>query len=462
MSRQPIRGAAAPGITALAGESRHPSAAAKLDPGIRRRGPEAAGDLPDWLRGSFVVATLLLGWVRLDPFHDLTSVANIEAQAGGSLATQVAFSLLGLAIAALVSRLGTGWLRALATPPFWLTAAWLAVSVATSVDPATSARRMILLAIAIAASATIILAARSVRHFAALLGGTALAVVLVCFVSVAVVPDLATHTALDLREPEHAGAWRGLFAHKNETGAMMAVFVFIGLFAFGAGLRLLGATLASLSAVFLLFTASKTAIAMTPLVILASSLGGAVRGRVLRAAILLGPLAILLTVTLGTAFVPAIQAATASFVSDPTFTGRTAIWEFAIDHIRERPITGWGYGTFWKTDATLYGGSDRLSWVNQADQAHQSYLDVALSIGLPGLALTVLVFVLGPFRDFATVARRGPPDMAARFFCRLWLYGILTAAFEGVFYDATVAPFFMFTVAVFGLRYCAAHGAAQR
>lgn len=420
-----------------------------------------AGDIPDWARGTFVVVTLLLVWIRLDPFHDLTSVSNIEAQDGGSLATQAAFSLLGVVVAALLYRLGPGSLRALATAPLVLTAGWVMVSVVLSVSPMVSLRRVILLAIAVLAAAAIMLAARSVRNFADLLAGTALAVLVVSYLSLALVPDLAMHTALDLREPEHAGAWRGPFSHKNEAGAAMAVFVFIGAFAWQVGRRALGATVAVLAAVFLVFTASKTAIALTPFVLLATALCRVVRGTCGRALILLGPLTLLLTVSLGSLFFPPVKEIVSGFLPDVSFTGRAEIWDFTVEHIWAKPVTGWGYGAFWKTEATLYGGSEQLTWVNQADQAHNGYLDTALFMGLPGLALTCLVFVILPFRDLDRATGRAPPDATAMFFARLWLFGTATAAFESVFYEANSSVFFMFAMAVLGLRYLAAHGAAR-
>lgn len=427
-------------------------------------GPAAAGgggrsrEIADVVRGGFIAATLLLAWVHLDPFHDLTSVSNIEVSDGGSLATQCAFSLLGIAVASILYRLGFGRLRALATPALLLTAGWILVSIVFSVSPAVSLRRAILLGIAVVASATIMLVARSPRQFANILAGTALAVAVVCYVSLVIVPDLALHTALDLREPEHAGAWRGLFSHKNEAGAVMVVFVFIGLFALQVGNRVAGALLVALSAIFLAFTLSKTAIALLPLVLIETSLCRVVRGTAGRAILLLGPLLVILVVSLGSLFFPPVKDVVSTILPDVSFTGRTDIWEFTADHILQKPLTGWGYGAFWKTEATLYGGSEQLTWVNQADQAHNGYLDAALFMGLPGLALTCLIFVLRPFRDFVQASGRGPPDPSTLFFGRLWLFGLTAAAFESVFYDGNSSIFFMFMMSIFGLRYLAAHG----
>lgn len=416
---------------------------------------EGSRDVPDWARTTFMVATLLLVWVHLDPFHDLTSVSNIEPSDRGSLATQLSFSCLGIVVLALLRRLGLAPLRALATVPILLTLGWLLVSVGASVSPGLSLRRVILLGIATMAAAAVPLVARSVSHFANVLAATALGVVAVCFASLVLVPDLAMHTALDLREPEHAGAWRGLFSHKNEAGALMVVFVFVGLLAMQAGNRMLGIALAVLSTLFLAGTQSKTSAALFPAVIVATSLCSWLRGTLARALLLLAPLVLLLLVSVGSLFLPPVKTLVSSLTQDATFTGRTDIWEFAAESILKKPFTGWGFGAFWKTEATIYGGSEPLTWVNQADQAHNAYLDIALFMGLPGLAFALLAYVVGPFRDIQAAAGGEAPSPLALFFMRLWLFGLLAAAFESILFDATSAIFFMFVMAVCGLRFLA-------
>ncbi len=113
---------------------------------------------------------------------------------------------------------------------------------------------------------------------------------------------------------------------------------------------------------------------------------------------LLGPLALLLVATVGSVLAPAIGAVIAGLASDPTYTGRTEIWAFALDNIAKRPVTGFGYGAFW--ESVFYGGGgDATTWVNRATDSHNGYLNTALETGLPALALTVWWLVLVPLRD---------------------------------------------------------------
>ena len=53
-------------------------------------------------------------------------------------------------------------------------------------------------------------------------------------------PTMAIHTA-NSAEPEHAGLWRGLFAHKNLAGPVMACFSFAGLYLMRRGWTYRGA-----------------------------------------------------------------------------------------------------------------------------------------------------------------------------------------------------------------------------
>jgi hypothetical protein len=45
------------------------------------------------------------------------------------------------------------------------------------------------------------------------------------YLGVLLVPHLAVHQASDLGEPELAGAWRGIYGHKNIAAGVTAVFV---------------------------------------------------------------------------------------------------------------------------------------------------------------------------------------------------------------------------------------------
>jgi O-antigen ligase len=99
--------------------------------------------------------------------------------------------------------------------------------------------------------------------------------------------------------------------------------------------------------------------------------------------------------------------------SDPTtLTGRTMIWQFAYERVRDdwsRMFAGFGYGAFWTpdTDAAL---SQRAHF--SLSEGHNAYLDVMLQLGLIGLGL-YLIGILGALRAWIAAARRtGGADAA--------------------------------------------------
>lgn len=69
-------------------------------------------------------------------------------------------------------------------------------------------------------------------------------------------------------------------------------------------------------------------------------------------------------------------------------TGRTAIWTVVIEMIRQRPFFGWGYGS---TTKLIPEASAQIGFI--ADHAHNAFLQVAVSVGLVGLLLFIIVIL---------------------------------------------------------------------
>ncbi|GEP00313.1 O-antigen ligase family protein [Methylobacterium haplocladii] len=422
----------------------------------------ARGDVPDVLRIALVGACILAFWNHT-PLADLSDRDILETSTAGSWTTQVLFLGLGLAMAAALRRLGIEKLRPLLTWPLIALAGWMALTLLTSVEPLLSIRRIVLFAIVTMLATGIPVVMRSVRQFALTLAIAALIILVSSYLAVAFLPQLAIHSAdFDLiNEPEHEGLWRGIFAHKNEAGGAMALMILTGLFVASALSRFWGITIVLLAAVFLAATNSKSVTALLPFIILAPSLCGLVRSRWLRAGILVGPVALVSLLSLGSVFFPPIRDGLSGILPDTSFTGRTEIWEFAAGHIAERPIFGWGFGAFWGTERTRFGTSDAFSWVTKTSQAHNTYLDICLIMGLPGLVMTLAAFVLAPLRDLQRIAPAGRIDPATLYFLRLWLLALAGGSFETVLYTPNAAICCMFMLAVFGLRLRASYRTVQ-
>ena len=97
------------------------------------------------------------------------------------------------------------------------------------------------------------------------------------------------------------------------------------------------------------------------------------------------------------------------------------------------------------------------SWAATASHSHNTYLDIALTTGLPGLLLTLWSLILLPISDFAR-ARRLPENRAlALLFFRIWLFVTLFGALETPFFRRDDPIWVAFLLAIFGLRFLACY-----
>jgi len=124
-----------------------------------------------------------------------------------------------------------------------------------------------------------------------------------------------------------------------------------------------------------------------------------------------------------------------------TLTGRTLIWEVSVDWAWRRPMRGQGYLGAWADDDFR---ADQLAVRGEVlDSSHNSFVEIFLGTGLPGLvlfaALIALVWVAAGRRALTghTVAAVWP--LAALVFVivehlaeTLWVGGQLTVALLGV------------------------------
>ncbi len=421
-------------------------------PADGRQHARAGRDVPDVVRVLLNGAVFVLLWNHVW-LKDLSDRSILAASEDGSLLTQVLFLAAGTAMALAIRRIGIRHLQPLMTRPLLLCAIWLGLTTLLSIEPSLSLRRLALFGIAAMLSAGVLIVARSPRQLALSLAGAALVIVLASYLAVAFVPNLAIHSAFDVNsDPSHPGLWRGIFPQKNEAGAAMVILVIIGLYVATAANRFLGWAIVLLASGFLLASGSKTAILLLPVILGVTGLCQVLTGRLRPAPALLGPVVGFSLISIGSVLIPPIQEAVGSLLTDATFTGRSEIWQFAIDNILIRPWRGWGIGAFWMTERTMYAGSEELTWVNTVDHAHNAYLDTALIGGLPFLVLTVVAFVLAPVRDLQRVAGGARLDAETMLFLRLWFLGLVSASFETVLWNGNNATCCMFMMAVFGLR----------
>lgn len=416
--------------------------------------PHAAIDADTFIRSALFVIVLLSVWISFHPFSDLSAPPSSNIQ-GGDIANQIGFSLIFLALAAWTLLYEPGRLKLLLRPVLLATLAWCALSVITSWAPSSAARHLAFTLVVMSISAMALLLPKNLRHFADLLAIVALIVIALCYLGVFLVPKLAVHQATDFLEPEHAGEWRGVFDHKNEAGANMVLFIFIGLFVARARSLALGCLIVVLASIFLAFSQSKTAIGVLPIALIVPAAIGRTRRPALASALVLAGLALFNLFSVGTVVFGPVHDLVHAIMSDASFTGRTDIWQFGIEAVTRRPITGYGFDTFFGTDQVVYGMAGNASWANTAADAHNAYLNLALTIGLPGMALAIAWAVVLPIVDYCRQANDPHTNALQKLFLRVCVYGAYASCFESSIFQQASSVWFFFLTAIFGLRYLA-------
>ncbi len=370
-------------------------------PGVESRAREI-------YRQVLFLAITLAVWISTKPFYTAPSDG---APPAGDLANQLTFS--GLAVLAFLGVLMADRraLLPVMQPSYALMIVWMFATVAMSTQPEVSQRAFAFTLIVMSLAAALFVLPQRFRDFENLLFAAALTVMALSYFGIVAMPDLAKHTDFDPFEPEHAGSWKGHFDHKNIAGAMMAVIAAIGIYALRVRRRWLGALLLIGGLFFLYATKSKTSFALFPLVVACCFAAERTRWLALRLVVCLGPIILLLVLTLGSVLLPPVKELNRAIMSDHTFTGRYDIWRYGFEMLAYRPIAGYGFEGFWQTSTTLQGESRlELSWaVEKIIHGHNGYLDVALTQGVIGLLIVVVVFLVKPVIDYHKAARWPEP-----------------------------------------------------
>lgn len=406
---------------------------------------------PKWLGSLLFMAMSLFLWISLSPYVDLTGEAVLDPSAGNSnrlnqiVALTLTAGFLGYGIAHTM-RSAVLQPRALLSATFL----WFFFTSLLSAHP-TSGIKDIVLAILTTANASVyLLLPASERQFARMLAIATLVMLGFAYFGIVFKPSLSIHQASELREPMNAGFWRGHFTHKNSAAAAMALATFFGLYIMRAWSRAAGLAIVALALVFLANTGGKTSSAMVPFILVLGFFFERIRW--LRAPIVVGGIAGFNFFSVGAAAWPSLGKLISDLGIDATFTNRVDIWQFAFKAFSERPLTGYGLRAFWQTGELVHGGSTVETWAATAHNGHNSFLDIALATGLPGLALTLCLVMFFPLRDVARLSAGDERSPLTRLFVRIWLYALFNAGLESFFFAGGNIVWFMLIVALTGLR----------
>ncbi len=225
-------------------------------------------------------------------------------------------------------------------------------------------------------------------------------VVAMCFINLAYTFALPHH---GIMAGDHAGAWRGMFIHKNNAGPFFAIAFFCLLFRLqypGYRNRLYHYMALAIALLFVALSKSTTAyvvfcmmfgLYLSLLLVLRSE------SRLTRIAFIVGVLSAgLFTVIFAGDLLAQIFFQLTG--KDMTFTGRTGIWDGLIALSMERPFLGYGLGT--AQDASFVQ-QIFLGLYFAAATTHNAYLDLVINIGYPG-AILFSLWVLQRFFQILT------------------------------------------------------------
>ncbi|MET4258934.1 O-antigen ligase [Bradyrhizobium sp. S3.12.5] len=401
-----------------------------------------------------MVAALLLVMITLDPFPDLRS-EDVATVVGGRMALNyITFGLLGAIGVMLVLTTDAPSLKTLVTPLHLSLVGWMLINVVLSESREVSIQRFVLAASVTSLAVILPLLPPTQRSFNLCLGGAALVLLALCFLGVFLAPQYSIHSALDITEPQLAGDWRGSFGHKNVASPVMTILVYVGIYLSAVGSFVMGPAVALLAGIFLIFTGGKTSSVLCLAIYALASLVYVTRSLWLKRIICFAPLIVMNLLTVGSVLSPALGSITRALPVDPTFTGRSDIWEFALAAVAEKPITGHGYAAFWD-DVTARQTAKGSEWAVTAAHSHNSYLDLAVTIGLPGLLLVVLIFVLAPLRNFQETQAHNRSNALGKLFLTIWLFGLYFGTTETFLLERQNPVWFMFALAAAGLHFLA-------
>jgi O-antigen ligase len=405
------------------------------------------------VRNFLFLATFLLTWFTAAPFPDLSEPASLAASTSGDLLGQATMVLLTGALAGFVLIKRSALVPRIVTLPLILVLAAFAISATHSAYPDLAMRRLVLAVFIIFQSSVLLLLPCGRERFARLLAVGAIIVLAACYFGVTFMPQLSIHQATDVAEPELAGDWRGFFTHKNGAGAGMVVLIFVGIYVYRSWDRFAGISIAVLAGIFLYFTHSKSPQNLLPVVLLLSYLIQRLRNPLPALVLILAIPLTLNLLTVGSVMFGPIHTLVEHLLPDPTFTGRNVIWSFALDHVAQRPLFGFGFESFWGMPNLTADWNYLESWGYRASDAHNGYLNLAVTTGLVGLVLTLWWVVAQPFADYWRARALRPDRALTTLFLQIWLFTLCLGSFESVYFAGGSAQWSFMMTAVVGLRF---------
>ncbi len=406
-----------------------------------------------WLPSALLLAVI---FISFRPFGTEVTELGVKS-GGGDIVNQLGFGLIGALCIWLINNNVTAHaLKAFNRLSWYLVLVVLFVSILSADNPSGAARAMVFSLIVVLAAATAIALPRSkdVMITSLTVGiGTALGF---CWIAVLFVPEQGVHGAGGL-EPQHAGLWRGVFDHKNVASYVMGVFVMFGLFIMRSGKPFWGAVITVFSVIFVLNAGSKTVLGILPIALASVWFARWVSFRPLSALIILIPVIGLTTATLGAVVFEPILETLQLYIPGLSYTGRTDLWIFGLEHLKKSPLLGYGFESFWGTlRVSSLEQPIELAWdVRGIVHGHNSWLDAAVNFGIPGAAIIIFTLTLLPMIDYLRIPKGGMAERIGALYISIWMFTAMGANLESFFFRRADPVWFCMLLAVIGLRFTA-------
>ena len=257
--------------------------------------------------------------------------------------------------------------------------AFLFVSVLWSVDPETSLRRScayLVFVLGVIGISNILSCDEYMQMIRRLVLISAIAslVLLVFSPASALMPD---------------GAMRGVFAHKNIFGQVMAAGVLASLH----GMRVGGGHRWSWAAMILLFIGLALASrSVTSQLIIFAFCAAETFVMVSQRSVVAKIIIIIISIPVAGIFVLSPDVILNVLGKDSTLTGRTDLWEYVDISISQRPLLGWGFGAFWSPiNPAADEISRNLGWT--VPEAHNGWRELLLQVGGLGTSLFSIILI---------------------------------------------------------------------
>jgi exopolysaccharide production protein ExoQ len=195
----------------------------------------------------------------------------------------------------------------------------------------------------------------------------------------------------------HAGAWRGIYPHKNTLGKTMvsSAIVFLLLAIDNKRHRLILGCGFILSIVLILLSTSKTSLTIVISLLVIIPIYRTFRWRYE----LMAPVLIAIVTVIGSFYIlltANLENLLLLLGKDPTLTGRTDLWPVVLEKIMQNPWIGYGYSGFWSRD---WKSESAYIWYAtgwEPPNAHNGLLDLWLDLGLLGVS----IFLMGFWKSF--------------------------------------------------------------